>query len=302
MADGSGGDGGQGQAASGEGQAGQAAVSNESVASALSSETSQEDGDSEKSEETTETQPEKKVSKLFEQAKTWFPDQEFENEDAFHERLISDYNEKSEFKTKNLEANEKILNTLKSNEALSNVLKDTVNGVPFHIALAKHVDLTKITPQEGDEDYSEYQKAQQERLDKIKESEDAKATFDKNQETSREAIKAFFDSKEMDEAQVKDFSDFVDGTYTKMSEGIIDDDVLNVFYRAKNFDAEISKAKELSEISAKNEAIDLKKEETKKGDGLPKVGQGTKVPEKPKEKGLLEDMFTKQARKNDIYK
>lgn len=171
----------------------------------------------------------------------------------------------------------------------------------FPQALARHVDLSNIEPVEGDPDYEAFAKARDERVAKLKESEEYQQKVEQNQQESQKAIKEFYDSKKMDEAQAKEFADFVDGVYSKMSQGIIDSEVLTLFDNAKNFDARIEEAKKLASISSKNEAIDLKKEDTPKGDGMPRVGQGQKAPEKPKEKGILDDVFDRVAKKNQIY-
>lgn len=283
-----------GGAAGGEGQVSSNVSTNESGGEVNNEASNEASVENSQAKET-------KVSKLFEQSKTWFPDREFKDDDEFQDHFITNYNELSEYKNRNLKAQEKVLETLKVNPELGEIIKETSKGVPFTVALARHVDLSNIQPQEGDVDYDAYSQAYNERLSKLKETDEYNQKVEKNQEESKKAIKAFFESKQMDEAQVKEFSEFVDGIYSKMSQGIIDADVLTYFYNAKNFDSQLSEAKKIAEISAKNAEIDLKKKDTKQGDGLPVVGQGSKINETTKEKGPLDDMFARVEQKNNIF-
>jgi hypothetical protein len=245
----------------------------------------------------------KETNKLFAKFRELSPDKVFENDDAIRDHIISEYDNLSDYKTKNLEANKKVLEVLKATPELGEVIKEVSKGVPFNVALAMHVDMDNVKPKEGDTDYAAYGEAMNKRLANQKESETRQENITKNQEVSRKVIKEFFDSKKMDEAQVKEFADFMDGVFTKVNDGIIDADVLNHFYNAKNFTSQIKTEKEVAEIKGKNENIDLKKEEKPKGDGLPQVGQGeNKKPEKVVEKGPLDDMFAKVEAKNNIYK
>ena len=300
MAEGTaGGQGGQAGGNSGQGQAaGQATQSTQGQNVGQASESVK--SESVQTDKPAETAQEKKTRKLLEKAKEFFPDKEFSNDDDLDDHFISKYSELTDYQKRNQEANKKVLETLKAEPKLGDIIRDMSKGMPLHVALAKHVDISKIEPQEGEPDWDAYSKARDERLAKEKEEEAYQETLSKNQELSRKTIKEFFDSKKMDENTVKEFADFVDGIHKKLNDGMIDSDILTAFYNAKNFDSEIAKAKDVASISTKNQEIDLKKADTKKGDGLPTVGQGNKAPEKARERGPLDSVFESIDKKNKI--
>jgi len=329
MSDGAagGGDGAAGQAAAGGESVGQAvgesvaseSVAGESTGQGEASEASEASKASEinkaagevKSEETKTEAPEAvekapeiaETNKLLAKFKKLFPDNKFENDDAIRDHIASEYDGLSDYKTKNLEANKVVLDVFKTVPELGNVIKEVTKGVPFNVALAMHVDMDTIAPKEGDVDYTAYSDAMKGKITKMKESETQQENITKNQEVSRKVIKDFFDSKKMDEAQVNEFAEFMDGIFAKVNDGTIDADVLSHFYNAKNFTSQIETEKEVAEIKGKNENIDLKKEDKKVGDGLPNIGQGeSKTTEKAVEKGVFDDMFAKQTAKQNIYK
>lgn len=299
MAEGTSGASGQAGGQSGQASA-QSTQSGQNVGQKASESVKSESVIAEKTDKPAETAQEKKQRKLFEKAKEFFPDKEFSNDDDLDDHFISQYSQLNDYQKRNQEANKKVLETLKAEPKLGDILRDMSKGMPFHVALAKHVDLSKIEPQEGEPDWDAYSKARDERLKKVKDDETYQETLTKNQEASRKTIREFFDSKKMDENTVNEFADYVDGIYKKMSEGIIDSDILNAFHNAKNFESELAKAKDIASISAKNQEIDLKKADKKEGDGLPVVGQGNKAQEKQREKGPLDSVFESIEKKNKI--
>lgn len=292
---------GAGGASAGQsGQAGQSAQAGQNVGQQAGESVKSESVVAEtKTDKPAETAQEKKIRKLAEKAKEFFPDKEFANDDDLDDHFISEYSQLTDYQKRNQEANKKVLETLKAEPKLGDILRDMSKGMPLHVALAKHVDITKIEPQEGEPDWDAYSKARDERLKKVKDDEAYQETLTKNQEASRKTIREFFDSKKMDENTVKEFADYVDGIKRKMDDGIIDADVLSAFYNAKNYETELAKAKDVASISTKNQEIDLKKADKKEGDGLPVVGQGNKAPEKVREKGALDDLFLSIEKKKN---
>lgn len=266
------------------------------------SDTSQEQTNVSKPENQDEGEQAKKPRKLYDQAKTWFPDDEFDDDDSYYDKVIDRMNELLDYESRSKKSNESIIQTLRSEPVIGDILRDVDSGMSFKVALAKHVDLNNIESKEGDDDFEDFTKAKQERINKLKESDDYAEMVSKNQDESRKVISQFFDDKKMDEETTKEFISFVDEIHTNMNKGIINLDMLNHFFNAKNFTTEIDQAKELAEIAGKNKEIEFKKTDDKKGDGLPVVGQGSKKPEaKPESKGPLDGMFDAIETKNKLY-
>jgi hypothetical protein len=174
------------------------------------------------------------------------------------------------------EANAQIFaDAIQDDEELSAVMNDVVNGVPFRVAIAKHLSPEDIVALKEDENYPSYEDAIKERDQRLK---DKKAWADK----SSGAMNL------INEFASENFADDEDGKndFFRLLNAIIKADVtkedLEMLNRGRTHGKDVAAASEAAALKAKNEAITAPKKE-KGGDGLPNMSSTTAVPTETKQ-------------------
>lgn len=100
-----------GSSAGRSGQAGQSAQAGQNVGQQAGESVKSESvvAEAVKTDKPAETAQEKKIRKLAEKAKEFFPDKEFANDDDLDDHFISEYSQLTDYQKRNQEANKKVL-------------------------------------------------------------------------------------------------------------------------------------------------------------------------------------------------
>lgn len=249
----------------------------------------------------TDTQASEPIS-LIDRAKEFFPDHTYENDSQVLDALFGEVKSKREYAEKNKVANETLVNVLKMHPEFGNVIKDLSKGADPMVAFARHFDVSKLTPFEGDPNYDEWQKANEERLSRLRESEEYRTLIETNRSESEKALKSFVDANQLSEESFNEFATYVDETLDKINKGLLDESVLNAFWRAKNYETDIQNATQNGEIKGRNTNIEVKKVSKKQGDNLPLINAGGEPKEKMKEAPTaIDDVLSFVDKKQEIF-
>jgi hypothetical protein len=210
----------------------------------------------------------------------WASDEEYETALADHledaDRRLAGY----------AETDEQIARILDMNPDFALVLQDMGKGVPFRVALRRHVE--DLTPVEGDEDYSEYIKAAEEYATRKKELDDRIATRTANLEESDKTFAQFIDSQGWDEQKKQGYIDFVSTMVETLETGVVSTDVLQMFSNAYTHDDDVAEALEEGQIEGRNQKIRTQRVKQNNVDGVPAGGGSAPATPKPRAQRVID--------------
>lgn len=222
---------------------------------------------------TTETAKQRK--KLKDHLATIFPDRQFESDEEAEDEGIRYIDELHNYRQKNVEANQKIMDVFDSEPVLVDVMRDMLSGATLMEAMARHVDIDNIKPQPGDPDHERWTKALSERESKRLEKQKRAKEVDDNIAFTTNELKSFMEDTKMSDDQFKAFADQADKLLQDAYKGRIDKGFFTILYKGLNFDKAIQTAQAQGEIKARNEKIKATiAKEDEGGDGLPGLREG----------------------------
>ncbi|MFI3315093.1 MAG: hypothetical protein R3Y04_05465 [Rikenellaceae bacterium] len=162
--------------------------------------------------------------------------------------------------------NRVIAQSIASNPRLMILIKELVAGTPLRVALAKS-DLTETQPDIDDEDYDAYNMAvalsRQRRNDA---KEQAHHRIEKC-EACGQVAQQFYQQVEAEPQEINEFVQFLNSMIDNIYNAEIDQDVINVLWKAFNYEREVRRAKEQGVIEGRNSIIETRK--ASHSDGLP---------------------------------
>lgn len=249
------------------------------------------------SEEKPEQPTQKELNKLFKAIKEAHPDREFASDDDFYDVGAEFLTNLNQYKTRNTEANKKLVNILKADKQLNNFLRDITAGATSMEAFARNYDVSKLTPVEGDPDYDAYAKNVSDREAKIKAEEERANMFAENKKKTFQEIDAFVAEHNLNDDQADEFLKSTDQLLNDVLDGKVSKEFLSIIYKGYNHDKAVEQASAQSKIAGRNEAISEKIEKAPKGDNLPKPNTSNKSPETKKVTNEIFDIvdnFNKQ--------
>lgn len=237
-----------------------------------------------------------------ERYKTDYPDMDTEDNDAFYKNANEHYEKRTkeitdlgDYKKKNVSINQKMMDTFNSQPELAAMIRDVMKGAPLNVAIARNIDIASLEPKAGDQDEAEWAKATAERL-KRKTDQDAYIKgIDTNIEVSIKDIQAFAKENELDGTKVESFMQQVDELVSDVIQGKVTKKTLTNLFRAINADNEVAVATKKAVVDARNEKIDVKKQQDTAagGDGMPHLTATTT--EKPEVKKEEVDVWSQAA-------
>lgn len=232
-----------------------------------------------KEEEIVEESPQEKSKKeaYLEYAKSRFGES-FNPEDE-----ESMYGTLHEYMRNNDESQNRFAEALTQDPRLAQVMADIIGKKRGSgAALARYFGKDFLSTEEGSPEYEELVKAEEERMADLERSRASQKEFDANIEKSLPVLDEFARENGMENCDA-----FLDEVYAKILEPIFSGnytkEVLQMLYKALNYDTDVNEAFTAGNVKGKNERIEAMKKDI--GDGLPKIGGGGKMPEnKPKPK------------------
>lgn len=204
---------------------------------------------------------------LRERISSIYPDDSFD-EDAEDEKLsgrILEIMDNNDAKTKR---EKEVLSKLGEDPKMSLMLGALMDGMSFEEAASRFFDLENL-PKEGEEGFEAIQKARNERIAEAQKNKEWQDAFKTNMDKSEIAIDEFAKEKGWDKNQVNEFlNKATDELFTKVSQGIIDKDILEKLEKLYNYDEDVESARVAGEVAGRNQTIETKMKKME-GDGLP---------------------------------
>lgn len=189
------------------------------------------------------------------------------------------------------EANKRLIAIFDSNPEIPKLLSLLDKGATLAQALPHVIDMSDMTPAEGDPDFDSWTEAQKEREKKKTEREKYLGELDNNLQMSQQEIDAFTKENNLSEEESKTLLTTLDDMMEQVYNGKISKQLLSMLRKASTFDSEVETAKKQGEIKARNEKIEAIKSKDNKGDGLPNIGvPGAETPKPAPEQ--IEDTFS----------
>ena len=163
------------------------------------------------------------------------------------------------------------------------------NGVPVQVAIARQFDPSELAVPEGEPDYDAYKKAATERSQRLADMKARTEARDKNIAQSKTDVDAFFAEHGLDEAEQKQFVEWVDNEIlANLLDGKVNKGILTKLYQGWIYDAAVADALETGKVEGRNEQIEAKRKQARKTDGLPADGGSVETPEQAE---TPKDMF-----------
>lgn len=213
--------------------------------------------------------------------KSLYPDDNIDDEEVFFGHIKSDFDNYA----KNDEYFKGLFENLTKDPKAAAIMSAVADGEPFEVAIAKYIDPEKDLPKEGDSNYERYNEARSKR---IKDFEDMKARqgeIEGNLKATQDGLVSWGEKKGMTAEQSSEwFNDVFVSFFDKMAKGIVDEEMLDALYKAKNYEKDVEDAKRAGEVAGRNQQIEEKYVE-QKGDGMPTgAPAGAEPQEQPKSK------------------
>ena len=230
------------------------------------------------------------------------PDKEWGDDEAYYSDVVA-YVEDADKKLNGYtKANETITSVGKDYPEIFAIIEDIADGKSFEEALAANIDIEELIPTEDEPNYEKYSQARDARKQKRAEAEAYRQKLEKNIADSKGVVEAFFAEKGMDEEAANEFGDYINGVMGEYLDGVITKEMLDMFYNARNYDADVAEARTAGEVAGRNAKIDAEREKKSTAtDGMPTPGTsaGKEVQPEPEEKDFISGILAKtNARRN----
>lgn len=226
-----------------------------------------------------------------------YPDKDYtENEDELWNDAYAEYNELSEYKTKNSEVNKKLLEVLTSHPEIRDFIKDVAKGAPIEEALARNFDLQGIEAPEGEPDYESWGKGLEDRKKRMTEREEYLKNAQANLDISVKTMQEFVAKNEIPEDKAIEFFEMIDAVVKDANDGKVEERTLTALWTAMTHDEVVKDEVEKATVKAKNEKIEAEMESEegkKKGDGLPTIETSGASIDAPKKDMTPSDPYSK---------
>lgn len=173
---------------------------------------------------------------------------------------------------------------------LGMILNDMVaNKVPFRVAITKYLSQEDLIPMEGEEDYSAYQSAYEERKKGVEKKKSLESQIQQNEANTIAAIDKYCDGKGYSEEEKEALFDFMNDIFIKMLHKEINENIVQALDNARNYNKDVESAKQIGKIEGRNENIELVKAKKPQSDGIPSVGSSADIAPK-KQNGFFDDV------------
>lgn len=206
-----------------------------------------------------------------------YPDETFDDDELYEERLANHLEQTDKDLQSYHEADANLGEILDLNPELALIIGDMRKGMPFPVALARHVDIDDIAPFEGEPDYDEFEKSKAERLAELKSKKEREAMLMANAEESAGAISEHLESKGWTPERRAEFDAWFDNLVKRLSENRLGKEEMEIFIKGYEHDEAVKRAEENGRIAGRNEKIETKRKIQENVDDLPEGGSTSRV-------------------------
>lgn len=225
-----------------------------------------------------------------------YPDRQFASDDEYentHEEYVKDL---EGYRDRGTIANQKLIALFEAEPQIADVVSAMIGGATLRSALARHIGIEDLAPEEGDPDYAAWDKNNKERLERVEKTNQFNKEFNENVAFSEKSVKEFAEENKLEPEEAEKILGEFDDMLKDIYRGRITKETLTKIMRAVKHDEAVKEAKEEGVIAGKNEAISEKvKKEVPKDDGMPvvkKSGETTEEkPEEPEQAKIINRIF-----------
>ncbi len=223
-----------------------------------------------------------------ERLKAKYPDMAAQTDDDYNIMSEKYFDDTEAEMTRYKDSEKAVSELIESDPDLKAVLSDMlVNGMPFRVAIAKHIDPEDLSYNEGDDNYDNWQKAKNERLEKAAKYAEMQKEIANNEIETSKVFEEFCNEKEIPTEEREAFLQIINDNLIGLLYKKIDRKFLELCYKGSTYDKAMEQAREEGEINGRNQRIQAQKakmEKEKAGDGLPNPSgkQANQEKEKPK--------------------
>lgn len=211
-----------------------------------------------------------------------YPDMAAQSDDdyaAMSERYMDDSEKEL---TRYRDSEKAVSDLIESDPQFKAVVTDMLaNGSPFVVALARHVDPQELQRVEGDEDYEQWQKARNEKLERAAKAAQQQKEIAENEIESSKVFDDFCNEKGISEEEKDTFLQVINDALFGLLYKKIDRKFLEMCFKGSQFDKAVADAMAAGEINGRNTAIEAKiaaDAAKAAGDGLPSPGGSATMP------------------------
>lgn len=218
-----------------------------------------------------------------------YPDVEPQNDDEFDD-LYNRYADEKEAEIGGMKDQMTIIeDALNSDEDLRSVVTEMlVNKRTFRAAVARVLSQEDLTPVPGDDDFDSVREAYNQRMEEGKKRASDMQQIQQNEEQTYADFDKFCQDHNLSEEQMNQLDAHISETFSNLLYKKVTPEMLDMFYKAMNYDSAVAKAEQDGEIKGRNTAIEAKRISSAKesaGDGIPDiVGGGSKSYDDVKDK------------------
>ena len=217
-------------------------------------------------------------AKMVEYLRAETPDAEvdYDDDDAFFGALDSSIASKDEMIGKYKSNSESLSNLMNNNPEVGAFIADIADGMSIDEAIgANFGDII------GDDEEAKerYKKGIESHKNRFAEIEKIQQLQKENVEKYKNVVEEFVAN--LPEEERESFPKFVGEWADKVYMFDFSDDLLDRFYKAFKYDADVQEAEEFGEVKGRNEKIELKKKDVT--DGLPQIGNSRNTPKETKQ-------------------
>lgn len=250
--------------------------------------------------ETKEATPEKKPYRWAERLSKEYPDRKYESDDDYDSAMDEYLGELEGYRERGRLANQKLITVFDTNPQVGSLVRDVMEGSTVRAALARHFAPEDLVPQEGDDDHEAWKKNKTEREESLAKRKKRDEDYANNTKATQAAIEEFVTENGMDDAAAREFLSYIDTHIGDVMNGKLSKELLSMFHKARNYEAEVAKARETGEIAGKNQKIVAEKEKEPVGDGLPKPKNTGSGPDKPQRQQSWIDGLRDAAKAREV--
>ena len=203
-----------------------------------------------------------------------FTDREFGDDDELYGAAADHIGELRDWRSKREASDKEVIAIFKSHPKIAQVMQYIMQGAPEIEAISRVFDAEDLIRYEGEPDYDQWAEGKKKREADTMEAEEKKGQYELNYQASLKAVEEFCAANGLDEEGKAALLDSLFAVYDDLLDGKVSPETLLLFHKGNTHDEDVADAAAQGKVEGKNEKIEVKKQKSIKGDGLPEIDGG----------------------------